>query len=82
MEKRGILLSAVRYLQAVYDIDLETNDKDLVNKVLEQVIELDDSVLLDYWRSYRESSSSDESREVEDYMTAEVTVIASESSDF
>ncbi len=76
------MLSAVRYLQAVYDIDLETNDKDLVNKVLEQVIELDDSVLLDYWRSYRESSSSDESREVEDYMTAEVTVIASESSDF
>lgn len=52
MEKSDILISAVRYLHATYDIELDLRAANLLASLEHHVSEMADPVLMDYWQDF------------------------------
>ncbi|MGH1540895.1 MAG: hypothetical protein ACRBHB_10770 [Arenicella sp.] len=55
MNEGDILVSAVRYVHAIYDIELVAGDKKLEEELKEQVFSLNDPVLMEYWQDYKQA---------------------------
>ena len=55
MNVGDILVSAVRYVHATYDIELLADDRSLAEELKDQVFALNDPVLMEYWQDYKQA---------------------------